>query len=148
MSDPVPAITETAATGEIAAIFADIRQVLGVDVVNLIWRPLATIDGALPWAWSTLRPVYVDGSVRREAAALHGELVLPPMRAIPMDVFAALGLRPDDLSAIRDILAAYDHTNAMAMVALSALSAHLEGYLQRDAQPAEPWPVPPAPRTR
>ena len=51
MSDPVPAITEAAATGETAAIFADIRQVLGVDVVNLIWRHLATMDGALPWAW-------------------------------------------------------------------------------------------------
>ena len=31
VSDPVPAITEAAATGETAAIFADIRQVLGVD---------------------------------------------------------------------------------------------------------------------
>jgi hypothetical protein len=58
MSDPLPAITEAAA---IAAIFADIRQVLGVDVVNLIWRHLATVDGALPWAWQALRPLYVDG---------------------------------------------------------------------------------------
>jgi len=47
MSDPVPAITEAAATGETAAIFADIRQVLGVDVVNLIWRHLATIDNGI-----------------------------------------------------------------------------------------------------
>jgi len=51
MSDPVPAITEAGATGEIAAIFADIRHVLGVEVVNLIWRHLATLPGALPWAW-------------------------------------------------------------------------------------------------
>ena len=71
VSDPVPAITEAAATGETAAIFADIRQVLGVDVVNLIWRHLATIDGALPWAWGTLRPLYADGSVISEATALH-----------------------------------------------------------------------------
>lgn len=148
MSDPVPAITEAAATGETAAIFADIRQVLGVDVVNLIWRHLATIDGALPWAWGTLRPFYVDGSLRREAMALHGELALPPMRAIPAEVFAGLGLRPDDLTAIRDILAAYDHTNAMAMVALSALRACLDGNALRDAQPAEPRPAPAARRTR
>jgi hypothetical protein len=148
MSDAVPAITEGAATGETAAIFADIRQVLGVDVVNLIWRHLATIDGALPWTWGTLRPFYVDGSVRREAMALHGELALPPMRAIPAEVFAALGLRPDDLTSIRDILAAYDHTNAMAMVALSALRARLNGHAQRDAQPAETRPVPAARRTK
>jgi hypothetical protein len=85
--------------------------------------------------------------VRREAAALHGELVLPPMRAIPADVFAALGLRPDDMAAIRDVLAAYDHTNAMAMVALSALRARLSGHARRDAQPVEPRSVPVVPRT-
>src|ERR1700733_11582565 len=96
MSDPVPAITEAAATGETAAIFADIRQVLGVDVVNLIWRHLATIDDALPWTWGTLRQFYVDGTMRREAAALHGELALPPMQVIPAEGFTALGLRPDD----------------------------------------------------
>jgi hypothetical protein len=148
MSDPVPAITETAATGETAALFADIRQVLGVDVVNLIWRHLATIDAALPCAWGTLRPFYVDGSVRREAMALRSELALPSMRTIPAEVFAGLGLGSDDLTAIRDILAAYDHTNAMAVVALSALRARLNGCAQRDAQPAEPRPVPAAPRTK
>ena len=57
MSDPVPAITEANATGEIAEIFADIRRVLRVDVVNLIWRHLATIPGALPRAWDSLRPL-------------------------------------------------------------------------------------------
>lgn len=141
MSDPVPAITEAAAIGETAAIFGDIRQVLEVDVVNLIWRHLATIDGALPWAWGTLRPFYVDGSVRHEAVALHGELALPPMRTIPAEVFAGLGLRPVDVTAIRDILAAYDHTNAMAVVALSALRARLDGHAQRDAQPLRPVPA-------
>ncbi len=147
MSDPDPAITEAAATGETAAIFADIREVLGVDVVNLIWRHLATIDGALPWTWGTLRPFYVDGSVRREAATLHGELALPPMPPIPPDVFEGLGLRPRDLIPIRDILAAYDHTNGMAMVALCALGAHLDGHAQQDAQLAEPKPAPLPQRT-
>jgi hypothetical protein len=48
MSDPLPAIAEAAATGKTARIFADIRHVLGVEVVNLIWRHLATIPDALP----------------------------------------------------------------------------------------------------
>ena len=103
MSDPVPAITEAAATGETAAIFADIRNVLGVDVVNLIWRHLATIDGALPWAWGTLRPLYADGSVGNEAQALRAALMLPPASPIPAEVFAGLGLRPHDLTDIRGV---------------------------------------------
>lgn len=131
ISDPVPAITEAGATGEIAAIFADIRLVLGVDVVNLIWRHLATIPGALPWAWGTLRPLYADGSIAAEAAALHGDLDLPRLPSFPAEAFAAAGLLKGDISAIRDILAAYDRTNAMALVALSALAASIGGRAAR-----------------
>jgi hypothetical protein len=145
MSDPVPAVTEAAAAGEIAAIFADIRHVLGVDVVNLVWRHLATIDGALPWAWGTLRPLYVDGSVLGEATALHNELDLPPMPSIPAEEFAGLGLRTDDLAAIRRVLAAYDHTNGMALMALTALRARLDGWTPSDAGVAEPRSVAAAP---
>ena len=53
MSDPFPAVAESAATGQTAEIFADIRATVGVRVVNLVWRHLATIDGALAWTWST-----------------------------------------------------------------------------------------------
>jgi hypothetical protein len=141
MSDPVPAITEAAATGETAAIFADIRQVLGVDVVNLIWRHLATMDGALPWAWSALRPLYVDGSVIGKATALRRDLELPPMPLIPAELYASLGLRPEDMAAIRDVLAAYDHTNGMAVVALTALRGHLDGRMPSGVLAAEPTPV-------
>ena len=140
MSDPVPAITEATALGETAAIFADIRHVLGVDVVNLIWRHLATIDGALPWAWGMLRPHYVDGSVVSEATSLHKELALPPMPGVPAEVFAALGLGSNDLAAIGDVLAAYDHTNAMAVVALIALRGKLNGRVP-DGTAAAPAPV-------
>ena len=144
-SDPVPAITEAAATGEIASIYADIRRVLGVDVVNLIWRHLATIDGALPWAWGTLRPLYADGLVITEATVLHRALALPPVPAVPAEVFAGLGLEPNDLTAIREVLAAYDRTNAMALVALTALRARLDGRAPSDAEAAEPAALAAAP---
>ena len=44
MGDPFPAIAEASATGETADLFADIRATVGVRVVNLVWRHLATID--------------------------------------------------------------------------------------------------------
>jgi hypothetical protein len=141
VNDPVPAITEAAATGETAAIFADIRQVLGVDVVNLIWRHLATMDGALPWAWQALRPLYADGSVIGQAIALRRDLALPPVPPIQAEVFAALGLRPVDMAAVRGVLSAYDHTNGMAVVALTALRGRLDGRVPAGIKPAEPTPV-------
>jgi hypothetical protein len=127
MNDPVPAITEAAATGETAVIFNDIRRVLGVDVVNLIWRHLATISGALPWAWATLRPLYLDGTIGAEAAALRSELKLPKdLVPFPPDLLAGAGLSEEAISTIRLILAAYDRTNARALVALSALLSWLD----------------------
>ena len=119
-------MTEAAASGEIAEIFADIRGVLGVAVVNLIWRHLATIPRALPWAWRTLRPLYVNGTLTAEAAALHGDLDLLWIPLFPPEVLAAAGLLDRDISAIRNVLAAYDRTNAMALIALSTLLLRLE----------------------
>ena len=63
MQESVPSILEADARGEVAEIYADIRKVLGTSVVNLIWRNLATMPGALPWTWATVRPLSI--SVRR-----------------------------------------------------------------------------------
>ena len=41
-SDPIPAVVESDATGDIKNIFDDIKNVTGVNVVNLVWRHLAT----------------------------------------------------------------------------------------------------------
>jgi hypothetical protein len=125
MSDPVPAITEAEATGETAAIYADIRRVYGVSVVNLIWRHLATFPGALPWAWEVVRPLYVDGTIRREVAVFRSSHCLPEVAAPPPEVFAAAGLRPGDLPRIRDVLDAYDRTNPMALIALLVVQQRL-----------------------
>jgi hypothetical protein len=126
MNDPVPAVAEADATGEIAQIFAEIRQVLGVGTVNLIWRHLATIPGALLWAWGRLRPIYIDGSIAGEAAKLRRTLVLPALPDIPAAIFAAADLSDWDLASIRSILTAYDRTNPMALIALSALPGQVD----------------------
>ena len=119
MSDPVPAIREADATGETAAIFADIRAVFGVGVVNLVWRHLATFPGGLEWAWGSLRPVYVSGHARAAAARLRAALPLPALPMIPPEVMAAAEVPAD--APIRAILDAYDRTNPMALVAMTAL---------------------------
>lgn len=119
--DPVAAITERDATGEIAACYADIRETLGVPVVNLVWRHLATIEGALPWAWRAVRPAYINGAVDRAAARLKAQLHLPALPVMAPDVLACLGLSAADTTGIRAVLTAYDRSNPMNWLALSAL---------------------------
>lgn len=116
MTDPVPAIPEAEATGAVAALFADIRAVTGVGVVNLIWRHLATIPGGLEWAWGAVRPRYADGALATGADRLRAALVMPDLGRLTL---------PDP--AAGRILAAYDRTNGRALLALCALLARLDG---------------------
>lgn len=133
MSDPVPAITEADASGEIATLFADIRAVYGVSVVNLVWRHLATMPGALAHVWGGLRPLYVDGTIAREAAALRAAMAVPCASPVAPGALRAAGLDSVAMQGVRQVMAAYDRTNAMALVALCAARARLAG------RPAPAW---------
>ena len=124
--DPVPSVTEADATGEIAALYADIRQTLGVPLVNLIWRNLATIPGALDWAWSTLKPVYEDGSIQAEAYALRVGQSLPDVSSLDPSTLSDAGLSATDLTTIETILDSYERSNPLNLVAIGALLVLLQ----------------------
>jgi len=79
LSDPFPALAESAATGETAELFADIRAIVGVRVVNLVWRHLGTIDGALPWAWAAVKPLYLQGMPDQAAIRFRESMALPEL---------------------------------------------------------------------
>jgi len=117
MTDPFPAITEAAATGETAELFADIRATVGVRVVNLVWRHLATIDGALPWAWGAVKPLYLKGMADRAAERFREGMDLPVLGSLA-------GAQP---GSVDDVLASYDHSNTVNLFALGALVAWLRG---------------------
>ncbi len=125
--DPVPSIPEANATGEIAALYADIRQTLGVPLVNLIWRNLATVPGALDWAWTTLKPVYEDGGIQAEARALRVGLSLPEVTALSPSALSEAGLSKTDLTTIGTILDTYERSNPLNLVAIGALLVVLQG---------------------
>lgn len=125
--DPVAAIAEDAATGSVAEYYADIRNTLGVPVVNLIWRHLATIPGGIEYAWTLLKPVYLNGAVTREAHALNQALEIPALPGISNATLAAANLSDKDLQSISTVVASYERSNAHNLVAMGALLAHLDG---------------------
>jgi hypothetical protein len=115
--DPFPAVAEAAAVGEIAELFADIRTTVGVRVVNLVWRHLATIDGALPWAWAAVKPLYVKGIVDQAAIRFRQDMELPELGSLA-------GAQPQ---SVDDVLASYDHSNTINLFALGPLRCWLRG---------------------
>ena len=141
--ESVPSILETDATGETAAIYSDIRKLLGTSVVNLIWRNLATMPGALQWTWSTVRPLYT-GSAPLHAEAIRRTLPLPEVPGFSADTLAAAGLQRSDLTAICNVLDSYQYTNALALVVLSALLALFEPLPVDPLPPSDTAPLPPS----
>src|SRR5712672_2302877 len=125
MAESVPSVLESEARGEIAAIYADIRKVLGTSVVNLIWRNLATMPGALPWTWATVRSLYL-GAAPRHAESVRRAIALPDLPGFAADTLLAAGIDESDQAIIRNVLDSYQYTNALALVVLSALLAHYE----------------------
>ena len=73
-TDPVVAVTEQNAEGQVAEIYQDIRATLGVPVVNLIWRHLATFPGALEWSWTSVKSLYEENIIHAEASALRRKI--------------------------------------------------------------------------
>ena len=126
MGDPFPAVAETSATGETAGIFADIRATVGVRVVNLVWRHLATIDGALPWAWGAVKPLYLQGMPDQAAIRFRESMILPKLALLA-------GAQPQ---SVDDVLASYDHSNTINLFALGALVAWLRGETAAQGAPA------------
>ena len=114
-TNPFPAVAEDSATGETAELFADIRGTVGVRVVNLVWRHLATIDGALPWAWAAVKPLYVKGMADCAAIRFREGMALPKLASLA-------GPQPQ---SVDDVLASYDHSNTINLFALGALLAWL-----------------------
>ncbi len=137
--DPVAAIREDQAEGEIAALYGDIRATLGVPVVNLIWRHLATFPNGLAWAWHAARPQYRSGAVQAEARALRDHLVLVEMPELSRAALRTVGIGAADEIAIVGVLDIYERSYAMNLIALSALNRQLRGVgPAREAPPPAP----------
>jgi len=119
---PLPAlseISESSASGSVAALYADIRAVLGVDLVNLIYRHLATVPGGLEWAWANLRPHFQSGEIDAQAELLRND-VRGAFPAWPED-FAFAPSHPSELTSAARLTQVYNLNNSRNLMAFRHL---------------------------
>lgn len=122
-------IAETQAEGRVADIYADIRAVLGVPFVNLIYRHLATAPAVLDCVWASLRPHFASGALAAQAAQLRRE-VAAMVAGWPV---AHMGNSPGGArEAAACLVGMYNEANSLNRVALQ----HLLG--PRDMREAPP----------
>jgi hypothetical protein len=120
--DPVTALSESAATGRTAEIFAEIREVMRLPLITSIWRILASIDGGLEATWEAVKPVYLSGQpddLLERLAESDERLHLPPIPGELSEL--ATGLPDDQISAVDSVFVAYNRSNELNFIALSAL---------------------------
>jgi hypothetical protein len=96
-------ITEADATGELARVYAELRSYCGVPYVSSLQRFVATMPGALEYAWATMSPAFRDGSLPQTAWRLAGEVEAEPLPPISAPALRLMGVDAGGAAAIRNI---------------------------------------------
>jgi hypothetical protein len=147
-----PEIHPLNAPPEIAAIYADIRAVSGLSMVNLIWRHFAALPDILEWAWKGVRPIVGSHELVAARQRLIDAIALPTLAPVPLQVWQAAGMSGVELNTIRDMMADYVRGNSTNIIVLTALRLRLEGadhtapVLSAAPTPATVVPSTPLPR--
>lgn len=144
-------MAEANATGEVAAVYDEIRRTYAVPYVSSLFRHLAVYPGLLPWAWRALGPALVSGGLQQLAWERVDTSRLPPLPPLSREALTELGVDAADLDAIRTICRSFVRVSPVNLVAAACL-AGLLGQRQPGGEPPAPLepadlpePLPPMP---
>ena len=123
-------ITEDKATGKIAEIYEDMRQVLRSTQVNPIFRTLAVHKSYFCEAWCALRPNASIAYFERCADNLRMRMA-PPMPPDVPDIGEELedecDYSPEEIDAVDSVLDIYNDANPKNLILAAALKGALNG---------------------
>ena len=87
-------IDEDQAKGEIAAIYAEIRDLWGVPYVSAVHRHMASRPGLLEWAWEAVGPAFRNGQAQAAAETATGDLEVAELDKIDANVLKLWQVEP------------------------------------------------------
>lgn len=117
--------SESDASPETLAIYAELRKLCGIPTVPLFYRHLATIPGALEWAWAALAPVLRAGILQKSAWAITESVKFENVARLSNHTLSALGITEADLTEFHKVLAVYDRSNPVTLLGLRYLGSLL-----------------------
>ena len=133
-------LSEDAATGEIAGIYAEIRRLWAVPYVSSLQRHLATKPGWLEWSWAALSPAFLSGQAQSAGWRVAADLPLPTMAPIEPWNF---GLETDDLRQVAQVCAGFVRVAPVNLMFSGLLRRLLKGERPTGSgAPAEIWQPP------
>ena len=114
-------MAESAASGRVAEIYGDIRRVLGLPMVNLFYRHLATRQELLEEAWTALRPNLGSEAAQAAAAKLTAEAGSFSPAPIEGGAPASPAVGPDVARLVAATLDAYARANSLNLLGMHAI---------------------------
>ncbi len=137
-------VAEADAPARIAAVYQDIRDVLGTSFVNLVYRHLATDVASLEWSWSAIRPHLVAGSLTAQASQLRQAVAARCEGWAGVADATPPHPDPASVAAISRLVASYNHANAVNLMALSHVLRNPPSERSAIAAATTPGAAPPA----
>lgn len=121
-------LSEQEATGELAQIYAEIRQTYGAPYVSSLQRHFATYPGVLEWAWGIVAPGFHSGLVQRTASRIAQETNREQALAkLSVEALRDIGVDADGEKAIRNICANFVRVAPLNLLFAGCIRALLEG---------------------
>jgi hypothetical protein len=141
----LPELQERDATGEIAAIYAEIRRLWAVPYVSSLQRHLATRPGWLEWTWAALAPAFASGRAQAAAWRAAGGASVPRLPPVARDALRVWGVDEAGEAAIRATCASFVRVSPVNLVLSGLLRRLLTGeWPAGGSMAAEAWTPPPA----
>jgi hypothetical protein len=122
----LPEQPEAQASDAVRAIYAQIRRAAGVPMVALIFRHLATLPGAIQWAWSVIGPPLAQGQLQRWAWAMENKLDLAPALPVSTQGLRYLGITEEAVGEMARLSLAYGRANPVNLLALRLIALRLQ----------------------
>ena len=114
-------IREAEAPPHIAALYAEMRSAMGLPVVNLIYRHLATMPGALEWVWAVVRQLYTEGASPAVVERVSASLEVPRIGPIAHAALSAAGVSREELDQAINLVEVYNRGNLLNLVGLTVV---------------------------
>jgi len=141
----LPELAETQARGEIARIYAELRELCAVPYVSSLHRHLATRPGWLEWCWSAVRPAFVSGQAQRAAWAAAADVQVAPLPPLSHGALRLLGVDAAAEAHIRAVCESFVRVSPTNLMFVALVRAQLGRAREADRGRAPPaWTPPPA----
>ena len=127
------------ATGDIKRIYGAIEAALGVRLVNLVYRHLATVPGALEWAWAVVGQPFQTGVIQEHSEVLVSLVTDVNHEQLAKRKGSGLGscLTSIEHSRVCNTLNAYNRANPMNVIGLLVIALGLKAGRQARFHPPE-----------